>query len=179
MMQIDAATIALVACVVIWALYEAAHAAAQSWRKARRVIREAQQHPDQAGSRQPGPGPCPVPGRSVPPSDTQAGPGRLHAPAPALAPGEADFLDTVQLLRAVAQPGHTMAGREIADGLRVRFGTVDDWTLGLITLDLLGYIEALWFGLPDKEHAVRCVMDAFSLCAEELTRLARNDGVVR
>lgn len=131
----------------------------------------------------PAAGPDPAPGPAsaqVPPQpETDREPDSLVVPAPGLAPDEADFLDGMQDIRVHAQPGQTYAGQQVADSLRTRCPDLDDHTLGVITMELLGFVKALGCGLPDAEHALQVVMDSFALAAEELTRLARNDEVPR
>jgi hypothetical protein len=96
-------------------------------------------------------------------------------PGPALNPDEAGILTALYKGRAAAPAASVQAAQVIADGLRIRFPGVDDTTLGLVTLDLFGYVRALGLGLPDPLLALQSVLDGFGFAAEELTRLARNE----
>ena len=109
---------------------------------------------------------------SIPSTDETVG---WDKPQATLTRREKTQLGAIQAWRPHANPAAAQAAHAIADGLRLRFPTLDDTTLGLITLDLFGYLRALATGLPDPAIALRGAADGFALAAEELTRLGRTD----
>jgi len=111
----------------------------------------------------------PVPGTASPP--------KRPAPAPGFYPHETAELQQLYRSRAAVPPRGAYAAQIIADGLRERFPHHDDATLGLVTLDLHGYVVALACGLPSARDALLAITDAFGLAAEDLTRIARQEEV--
>jgi hypothetical protein len=132
-----------------------------------------------------GAGQAPVPGTAPPPAAALGGPGRGDTlrgdtppgPAPALTPQETAALERLHRARAAIPPRGAHAAREVADGLRERFPGLDDTTLGLVTLDLYGYVQAIAAAIPAPAGALQAITDVFGLAAEELTRLAREPEV--
>jgi hypothetical protein len=100
-------------------------------------------------------------------------------PGPVPNYAERQALDGLTRARTIAKPQAVENGRLIADGLRVRFPHLTDTTLGLMLFDVMGYLNAAMLGCPDPRWALGSISDAYALAAEELTRLARQEGVPR
>ena len=119
------------------------------------------------------------PAKPIPGADEAIGwtkpPAQSPPPGPRIPYRDAAALTQLHRNRACASPAAAQAARIIADGLRIKFPRVNDTTLGLIALDLYGYIQALALGLPDPVFALHASAEAVGLAAEELTRLARLD----